>query len=258
MLIAIAAVAVALIATSVAYAAALNTYTATISGKTSAGTTTNPGAFSFSEKLTAQNATPNMRAGVLKDISLKVSGLKTNYQDFKTVCTAAQIAAAQNDAACPHGALVASGSIQSVLGDHTLQVASSDVNCDPVLHVWNGGNGKLVFFFVITATHACTGLQTGAAAPYVGTIKQVGSSIVQDTPLPPDVSTNAGNVGLYGSLEVENLTWQKLTTKVGGKTVPFIQSTSCTAHQRNFAVTFKAVGPTGAVTTSTISNKAAC
>jgi len=258
MLIAIAALAVALIVTSVAYAATLNTYTATISGKTSAGTPANPGAFNFREQLTAANTTPNMRAGVLKDITLKVSGVKTNYKDFKTVCTAAQIAAAQNDAGCPHAALVASGSIKSVLGDKTLQVSSKDVACDPNLDVWNGGNGKLVFFFVITATHACSGLQTGAAAPYVGTIKQVGNSIVQDTPLPADVSTNAGNVGLYGSLEMETLNWSKLTTKVGGKTVPFIQSTSCTAHSRPFTVTFKATDATGAVSTETIPGKAAC
>jgi hypothetical protein len=258
MLIAIAAVAATLIATSVAYAAALNTYTATISGKTSAGTTTNPGAFNFREQLTAQNVTPNMRAAVLKDITLKVSGVKTNYKAFKTVCTAAQIAAAQNDAGCPRAALVASGSIKSVLGDHTLAVTPSDVNCDPVLDVWNGGNGKLVFFFVITATHACSGLQTGAAAPYVGTIKQVGNTVVQDTPLPADVSTNAGNVGLFGSLEMETLSWNKLTTKVAGKTVPFIQSTSCTAHQRNFTVTFTATNSTGAVSSSTVPGKAAC
>lgn len=259
--IAITAVfAIAMVVTGAAYAAAtLNNYTAKIVSSGGAGTPAKPVPFGFTEKLSATNATPGMRAGVLKDITLKAAGLKTNYKDFKTVCTAAQIAQMQNDAACPKGALVASGSIHSVLGDKTLAENSTDVACDPILHVWNGGGGKLVFFFVITPTHPCAGLATGAAAPYVATIKQKGNEIVQDTPLPPDVSTNAGNVGLYGSLTTETLKWNKLTTTVNGKSVPFIESIGCKGGTRPYTATFKAIGPNGVPSvTNTVTGSAKC
>lgn len=260
-LIAIAAVSAAALMATAAYAATtLNTYTAkvTTSGGTAKSSPAKPVPFGFTEHLTAMNATSGMRPGVLKSLTVKMSGVKTNFRDFKTVCTAAQIAAASNDAACPKAALVATGSIHSVLGDKTLVAQPTNVTCDPLLHVWNGGGGKLVFFFVITAAHPCTGLQTGAAAPYVGTIRQQGNEIVQKTPLPPDVSTNAGNIGLYGSLEMETLKWNKLTTTVNGKRVPFIESIGCKGS-RPYSATFTAIGPNGVPSvTNTVTGAAKC
>ena len=44
---------------------------------------------------------------------------------------------------------------------------------------------------------------------------------METVPLPPDISTNAGNTGLYGSLIDEVLTYANLKTKVHGKTVGY-------------------------------------
>ena len=81
---------------------------------------------------------------------------------------------------------------------------------------------EVFFFVIIPPKYTCGGLTTGAAAPYTATVKQVGKYMVQDTPLPPDVSTRAGNLkGIYGSLIAEHLNWKNLTTKVKGKTVGY-------------------------------------
>ena len=73
--------------------------------------------------------------------------------------------------------------------------------CNPFLHVYNGGKGKLVFFFVIIPPkYTCATLKTGASAPYSGTVTQQGKNLVIDVPLPPDVSTSAG--GLNGRLRL--------------------------------------------------------
>jgi hypothetical protein len=246
---------VVLIASGAAYAATLNNYTATLTtSESGSGTAAKPVAFGFTERLTAQNMTTGMNAAPLTDIKLTATGVKANPQYFPK-CTAAQITAALSDTGCPKGALVATGSITSVLGPTTL---TGGTPCAPLLHVWNGGGGKVVFFFVIGPGHLCGALTTGAAAPYVGTLKQAGSTLIQDTPLPPDVSTSAGNLpGTYGSLEVETLKWLNISAKVKGKKIPFLQSTGCTKNKRNYTVKFTATN--GTISESgTIAGKATC
>ncbi|MGO9752091.1 MAG: hypothetical protein ACLP22_11400, partial [Solirubrobacteraceae bacterium] len=200
----------------------INKYTANIKvSPSAAGSATAPSPASFLETLTAKNANSALDAGPLTDIDLKIYGLVTNYKAFPT-CSYTKILNAHSDAGCPKGALVAQGPISTILGQKSLSPTGSFV-CNPRLDVWNSGGGKVAEFFVTTLTpgskYYCSGVKTGSAPPYVATIKQSGKYLIQNTPLPPPVSTDV--IGAYyGSLVLENLTWLKTTVKVNGKPVP--------------------------------------
>ena len=234
----------ALAGAAVAYAATVsNTYTASFSfNQSGGGTAKKPVAAGFTQVYHVANAVSGMRAAPLTDIKITMPDMKINPKPFPT-CSAAKIIAAKSDTGCPKGALVATGTVTAELGDNTLTGAGTP--CQPVLDVWNAGGGKVNFFFVISGTHQCGGLQTGSTAPYTGTFKQAGSGLTQDVPLPPDVSTDAGNIGAYGSLTDENLKWAKLTTKVNGKVVPFLESTGCSGGSKHITIAWTATDAAG-------------
>ena len=135
---------VVLIAASVAVAATLNTYTAKVATTSKAGSKSHPVATSVVETLTAKNATAGLRAGALTDIKTTIYGLVSNAKKFPT-CDGNKISAMKSDTFCPKKALIATGPVNAILGDNTLQGAGTA--CNPFLHVWNGGGGKLWFFF---------------------------------------------------------------------------------------------------------------
>ncbi|HET9075028.1 MAG TPA: hypothetical protein VFN48_10645 [Solirubrobacteraceae bacterium] len=230
---------VALLVASVALAASYNTYSATVKvSQHGAGTAKKPVALGMVQRLSAKpaNGTPN--ADPLTDIKLTMPKVTAHQAGFP-VCTAAKINAAQTDAGCPKGALVGRGPVTAELWSPKAPTVAGNP-CDPVLDIWNGGPGKLTYFFTIPAGHSCVGLQTGAVAAWTGTLREHGTTLVDDTPLPPPVSTNAGNIGLYSALESETLTFRKLTHKVGAKTVAFFASTGCVAGKRPYSVAFTA------------------
>jgi hypothetical protein len=230
----------ALVGAAVAFAA-VNSYTSsfTFSGKT--GTKKKPAPIGYTQTLSAANNTAGSRAAPLVDIKTTIYGLISNGKRFPT-CSATQIGNAKDDTSCPKKALVAQGPVNAILGTGTT-LAGSGTPCNPYLDVWNGGNNTVVYFFkIIPPNYTCATLQNGASAPYIGHISQQGKNMVQDVPLPPDVSTQAGNLsGVYGSLIKEKLTWSKLTTKVKGKTVGYTESIGCKGGKRPWSVQFTAV-----------------
>jgi hypothetical protein len=231
-----------LVAAGAAYAA-INSYTATLSfSSKKAGTAAKPVPVSYSQNIVAKGTNGN-RTAVLTDIVTKIYGLKADGKDFPT-CTAAKIGAAGNDTGCPKGAMVATGAITAAVGAaNNFTVAGSA--CDPLLHVWNGGQGKLSFFFVDQApNHECLGgaLKTGQVGPYPATYKTQGKFLVVDVPVPNYVSFPAP--GVAGSLESEHLTWLKVTKKVKGKTMAATASVGCLKGKRPYTTTFTANLPT--------------
>ncbi len=233
-----------LVAASVAVAAGgTNNYTAKFSFKpTKAGSKHKPASVGFTETLTAANANPANRAAPLLDIKTSIYGLVNNGSKFPS-CNGTQITARKTDSFCPKKALVATGPVNSKVGDTTLIGPGSP--CNPFLHVWNGGKGKLWFFFTTGGPYQCFGLKTGATAAYEGFVKQQGKYEVTDVPLPPDVSTNVADIGLYGSLIKEALTFKKLTVKKGGKTYAINASVGCQKGKRPWIVSFTAATPSG-------------
>jgi hypothetical protein len=241
-----------LVGAGAAFAAGFfNTYTGTsfkFNGK--AGSPAKPAPLGFVQSLKASPAgtNGNDRAAPLVDIKTTIYGMISNAKSFPA-CSDAKIVSnhLKWDKSCPAGSLVATGPVTAKLGDTTLKGVGSP--CTPFLKVYNGGKGKLIFFFNVAPQapgHVCANLQTGASAPYDGTVKQQGKNLVTDVPLPPDVSTQAGGLtGVYGSLILENLTWKKLSKKVNGKTIGFQASTGCKSGKRPWSVKYTAVTPTG-------------
>jgi hypothetical protein len=229
-----------------AYAASsgLNTYTAKIGFSPNKAKS----ALGFTENYTAAGNNGN-RTAPLTDIKTKIYGLTVNAKGRPT-CSEAKIASAHSDAACPKGALVATGSITAILGplNDTSSSAPGTIPCDPILHAWNGGPGKLVFFFVDQApSHACGPIQTGGVPPFVGTVKTVGKNLVQDTPIPSYVSFPI--TGVEGSLTGETLHYSKA----------YNSSVACSKGKRPYSVSFSAESaPGSAPETQTVTATSKC
>ncbi|HYB27795.1 MAG TPA: hypothetical protein VEF89_14345 [Solirubrobacteraceae bacterium] len=244
-----------------AYAASsgFNTYTAKLSfSPNKAGSSTAPSALGWTEVLGA-NGTAGNRTAPLTDIKTTFYGLTSNGKDFPT-CSLSTISAAKSDTGCPKGALVATGSITALLGPVSDQSASNPtvVPCDPLLDVWNAGQGKVVFFFVDQApSHLCAGgaVPTGYVGPFPGTIKTVGKNLVENTPIPTYVSFPLS--GVEGSLTSETLHWTNLKRKVKGKTVYYTQSVGCKSGKRPYSVAYTAE-QNGTSQTGTVTGSAKC
>jgi hypothetical protein len=245
-----------------AYAATggLNTYGATLKFSPSkAGSGKAPAAVGFTQSYTA-GGTGGNRTAPLTDVKTTVYGLVSNGRNFPT-CSFAKISAAKSDAGCPKGAEIAKGSITAILGPVADPSASAPgtLSCDPLLHVWNAGQGKLVYFFVTAPGHACANgaITTGQVGPYPGTVKTVGKNLVMDTPVPGYVSFPLA--GVEASLTGETLHWLKATTKVHGKTVAAIASVGCKGGKRPYSVTFTAESAPGAAPqSSTVTGTQKC
>lgn len=239
----IAAALGALLVAGVAYAASINTYTATLKfSSKSAGTAAKPAPVGYAQNIVAKGVGGN-RTAVLTDILTKIYGLKADGKDFPR-CSAASISANGDDTKCPKRAMVATGSITATVGSATNFTAAGQA-CDPLLHVWNSGQGKLTFFFVDQSpNHECLGgnLKTGQVGPYPATYKTKGKYLVVDVPVPHYVSFPAP--GVAGSLETEHLNWLKTTAKVKGKTVAMSASVGCLKGKRPYTTTFTANLPT--------------
>ena len=143
----------------------------------------------------------------------------------------------------------------------TSATSPQNAPCNPLLDVWNAGQGKVVYFFVDQGpNHLCAGgaVPTGFVGPFPGTIKTVGKTLVMDTPIPPYVSFPL--TGVAGSLTGEVLHWKKLTKKLkNGKTVAYGASVGCKSGKRPYSVTFTAKnGPGGQVQSDTVSASQKC
>jgi hypothetical protein len=244
------------VAASAAYAATINTYSAPMSFTAKkAGTAAKPVPSNFTQNIKAMGTSGN-RTAVLLDIKTKIYGLKVDVKHFPT-CSFNQIAYAKNDNACPKGAMVAKGSIVAALGPKT-NFTAAGTPCQPNLHVWNSGQGKLTFFFVVVPpNHVCGGLQTGSTGPYKATYKVQGKYLITNVPIPAYVDFPAP--GVAGSLQSEHLVWTSHTKKVHGKNVYSIASVGCLKGKRPYSNTFTANLPTtGATESATVSGTAPC
>jgi hypothetical protein len=245
-----------MVGAAVAYAATLNKYSASVSlTSTKAGTPSKPVAVGLTENLSAKNVDSTKAAAVLVNIKTTVYGLISNASKFPTCSSATIDSPPKYDAACPKAAEVATGSVNALLGDPTLSL-SNRIKCDPGLDVWNGGHGKLWFFFTASSPTQCAGLTTGATAPYPGTVKQSGKNLVINVPLPAYVSTMVANhANFYGSLISQKLVWKKSTFK--GK--PLYASIGCKGKKRPFSVAYTAVASASSPkVTQTVTGSAKC
>ncbi|HEX3805097.1 MAG TPA: hypothetical protein VHV75_19890 [Solirubrobacteraceae bacterium] len=242
-----------------------NTYTGsyTAHGK---GSAAKPVPVSMVEQLGMGSTTSGNVGAPLVDIKSTVTGVK-NYAQYFPKCTAGQIngsgaSSGKWNAVCPKGSLIASGTVQAALVSSSANLAGPGSPC--LLHLWgyNGGVGKVTFFFT-TNPAQCDGLSTGAAAAWTGTSKQSGSKWINDVPEPADVSYNAGNLNgsLFGSLQSETLNWKKVTVKHGGKTYPYLASIGCKgsrSYSIKYTATTSATVSAASSSSGTVTGKSGC
>jgi hypothetical protein len=250
-----------LIAAAAAFAATttpVNTYKATLKFNPSkAGTGKKPVKTSFTQNIQVTPGTAGDRAGVLRKITTTIYGIKVDGKNFPT-CSFNKINAAHADTSCPKGAQVASGSIKALLGPASNPAASATAGtCNPNLHVWNAGQGKLVFFFVdtLSGAHACLSgaIKTGSVGPWKATYKQSGKKLVMTVPIPNSVDYPL--TGVVGSLQSEILKWKGQSAK--GHTS--IASVACKGNKRPYSTAFSANPITGgAAQTVTVKQSAPC
>ncbi len=249
-------------ASAFAQSGGVNTYTAHMKfSPNKAGSGKAPSALAYTQKYVADGTNGN-RTAPLTGIKTTIYGLVTDGKDFPT-CSVAKIVKAGTDAKCPKGALVATGAITATLGLESNQSTSApgQLSCNPLLDAWNGGQGKIVFFFVEKgASHQCAGgaLSTGGIQPFVGTFKTVGKNLVLNTPIPSKVSFPLP--GYEGSLTGYALNWKNLSTKLkNGKTVHYSASVACKGGARPYSVEFSAeTGPGAAPQSDTVTATQKC
>jgi hypothetical protein len=248
----------ALVGATAAYAALNNNYAGTnMTFSKGVGSKSKPVGISFRQTLQAKNTDPSKAAAVLVHIRVKMYGLVSNGGPFPT-CSPSKMVALKSDKFCPRKSKFAAGLVNSLLGDPSLSLANR-VKCNPNLDVFNGGKGKLTFFFTTSSAIQCAGLTTGQTAPYPGTIKQQGKYQVTDIPLPSDISTRVANQpNFYGSLIKESLNWFKISTKVHGKTVFNNVSVGCLKGKRPWSVTYTATTNGTDRETQTVKGSAKC
>jgi hypothetical protein len=254
-----------LVGAAVAYAA-FNNYNGsklTFAPK-GAGSATAPKIVNMTETLKA-NAPPGDRAAPLKNIKVIVYGVRTNGNLFPT-CTDSQIEADKSkfEKACNPKSRVAQGPVNALLGSSTDPSASQGTPCNPYLRVFNGGKSTQVFFFTTSPDapgpqYNCANLPTGATPPYDGHISYQGKNWVINVPLPPSVSTNVANIGLYGSLIKEVLTPIPQSTKVKGQKRGYMESIACKGNKRPYKIIFTAKDyNSNNFETQTVSGSAPC
>lgn len=201
------------------------------------GTAKKPAPVGWTEVINAASTQPGINTAPLTNIKTTIYGIKVNSK-ATPICPISKIVQPNYDKNCPSKSLVAKGTVQSVLGSPSGKTSDGYVPCDPDLHVYNGGKNKVVFFFVVPTPGACATATTGSAAPYVGTFSKSGKNLVLNVPLPPDISTNAANEGLYASLQHQHLVWKKVTRKVKGKKIAYFSSFACKAGKRPYSTKF--------------------
>jgi hypothetical protein len=257
-IVVIAVALTALVGATVAYAG-FTTAGGKIAFKTTkGGTKTKPVPMSYTLDITAAGKNGN-RTPVVLTVHTKMYGIVANGKNFPT-CSAAKIIAAHGngDTVCPKGAEVATGYITALLGPST-NFQTPGTTCDPALDVWNGGQGKLIYFFVTKVpNHVCGGLKTGSTPPYVGTYKVSGGYLVSNVPIPKDVDYPVS--GVAGSLTSEHLLFKAQSKKVKGKTVYSQASVGCKGTKRPWTLSVTTQLPTQgpAKETDTVTGSASC
>jgi hypothetical protein len=221
-----------------------NSYTGSFSVAGAAGTNAKPTAVALTETLGMSSTTAGNVGAPLVDIKTTTYGVKAPNGGKFPKCSVAKISANNGNngkwnAVCPKGSLVATGTVTAALTSPSANLAGPGAPCKLGLWVYNGGAGKLTFFFTTTPA-VCDGLATGDAAPWLGTVSESGKNLVTNVPEPADVAYNAGNIGLFGSLETEVLHFRKMTVKKGNKVYPFIESTGCLKRARAYTVSYDA------------------
>ena len=216
-----------------------------------AGSAAKPKPLGWTQTISVKSNQSGKNAAPLKDIKTWIYGFKVDTKLAPT-CSSSTIESSDGSS-CPAKSVVATGTLSAVLGPPNRDSAESE-NCDVDLSVYNGGKNYVWFFFKVPSPSDCPGVTTGDVTPYKGTFSKSGKDLVLNVPVPADASTDAGNLGFYGSLVHESLTWKKITKKHKG----YFTTDACKAGKRPYKVKYTDTTNGSNSYSTTQSGKAKC
>jgi hypothetical protein len=228
-LLVVAVIAVFGLAT-VAYAqsAAVNEYTVdgSVSAHGGSKQKPKPGGLKFSFTTSAGDLVPN----VIKTYKITFSGGKVNTQVAKA-CTAKQMDQAQSDSNCPKGSLIGTGQINNYVSTSGSPAAGA-TQCKLPLKIYNAGKNKAALW-IKTGPPDCI----AAVAQAIDAKWSVNSKGASLSFTVPDGLRH--QLGLDLPVISTTSTIKKITKKIKGKTVGYLESVGCgKSKKRTITATF--------------------
>jgi hypothetical protein len=183
--------------------------------------------------------TQGNRPASLATLKVKYNGIRFNTNNFPG-CSAAAIEAAQSAAKCPKRSLVATGYARNLAGAQNNR-ADKSIRCYLKVSLYNSRNNKGALFVENgQSTDAnrddyCPNLGLATAIPV--TITKASSGDTLSFTIPSNLQNPLPT--LKNSLVETQLSLRKLTTKVKGKTVGFLETRGgCRKGKRTITSTF--------------------
>lgn len=199
-----------------------------------AGTKAKPEPFVAYYKYTAVESN-GLRAATPVQWSWKWNGVVANQGDKFPICTAQQVDTAQSDSVCPKGSLVATTPAEFLAKLGPESDPSSSVSCNKRVNMYNAGKGKAIWVIVGPAAK-CAGVAYLPPVPI--TLKTSGDTTTFGFTFAENITHPLP--GIEGGIVSIDWQYKKLTKKVGGKTIGYLQSTGCgKSKTRTFTYTVK-------------------
>lgn len=163
------------------------------------------------------------RVESVKTIDHAWGGVVSNGKLFPT-CSIDAIAAAQSDAGCPKGSLIASGKLDAVLGPDS-DFSNPGAMCSKSVRVYNAGQDKAVYLLVGPGS-TCAGV--GYLPPFPAKWEKF-NAVDKGQSLNVPIPTFIGHPlpGVLGSISTTTLTFPKRTVKVKGRKRGYLESIGC-------------------------------
>ncbi len=228
-LLVVAVIAVfAITAVAFAQSAAVNEYT--VDGAVSAhgGSKKKPkaGGLKFTFTTSAGDLVPN----VIKTYKITFSGGRVNTQVAKT-CTAASMDQAQSDGNCPKGSLIGTGEINNFVSKSGDPIAGA-TRCKLPLKIYNAGKNKAALWIKTGPPDCIAAVAQSIDAKWSSNSKGASLSFTV-----PDGLRH--QLGLELPVVSTTSTIKKITKKIKGKTVGYLESIGCgKSKKRVISATF--------------------
>jgi hypothetical protein len=197
----------------------------------------------------SETADPGLRPSTASGIDWKWTGVYENGGAFPK-CSQAAVIAQKSNSVCPRTSIVATLILVAKLGPEgdsaPNDTLAASATCTKSTDIYNAGAGK-AFWWVYGPGSACAGVGYLPPIPMTWTKTSSGSEAV--FPIPANISHPLPGIE-GGFVSLTNVKFKKLTKRVHGKTVGYLQSICKKGSKRTFSLTSGDPAPQGTVTTT--------
>lgn len=189
--------------------------------------------------------TAGERPNVVKSEAVTIQDVQAvNDNAFKACSTSRLLDPTEGPSTCPAGSKIGSGYFVAMIGPSTDQSAKAQTTCRVDDTLYNGGNGKLVYYFYINPANTTPVAECPATpnlpATMVATLKATKAGLEQSFTIPQLVRHPVlAGLTLDSSAISTSQNLPAATTKVKGKKVGLLESIGCPANgQRQVSIKF--------------------